>query len=384
MVEALITPKMIEWAIHRVDEDRAELARKLNVKPERIIDWENGSALPTFRQAQELARKLRIPFGYLYLSTPQEEHLPLPDLRTMPAMGSLEPSADFMDVLYDALRKQEWYREYLRQEDASPVPFIGKFSLDDDIDTIAANIRATLDVNDALRQKCSTWEQFLTELVRRAEESRVLILRSGIVGSNVHRKLSVEEFRGFVISDELAPLVFINADDYKTAQIFTLIHELAHLWVGQSGISNPDYRLRSREQRHRVDQLCDGIAAETLVPHEDFCLRWNDLRRLDDNLDSLARKYRVSQFVVLRRAYEFGRVQRDLFLQKYSDLLARTTKKKGDGGGDFGKLLLARNSTTFTSALLVGMSEGRVSPTVAASLLNVKVATLRTVENLLF
>jgi Zn-dependent peptidase ImmA (M78 family)/DNA-binding XRE family transcriptional regulator len=384
MIEALITPKMLEWAIDRVDENYVELARKLNVKPEKINDWEKGYAFPTFRQAQELAKKLKIPFGYLYLDTPQKEDLPLPDLRTVRSTASLRPSVDFMDVLYDSLRKQQWYREYTQQEDASPLPFIGKFSLNDDIDTIAADIRATLDINDDLRQKCSTWEEFLTELVRRAEQSRILILRSGIVGSNTHRKLSVEEFRGFVISDELAPLVFINANDYKTAQIFTLIHELAHLWIGQSGISNPDYKLRSREQRHRIDQLCDGIAAETLVPREDFYLRWNDFYRLDDNLNSLARKYRVSQFVVLRRAYELGKMQRALFLQKYHELLGKTTRKKGDGGGDFRKLLLARNSTTFTNALLVAMSEARVLPTDAAALLNVKVSTLRTIENLLF
>lgn len=384
MVEALITPKMIEWAIDRVDEDYVELARKLNVKPEKINDWKNGYAFPTFRQAQELAKKLKIPFGYLYLDTPQKEDLPLPDLRTVPLTVSLRPSADFIDVLYDSLRKQQWYREYLQQEDASPIPFIGKFSFNDDINTIAANIRATLDINDDLRQKCSTWEEFLTELVRRAEQSRILILRSGIVGSNTHRKLDVEEFRGFVISDELAPLVFINGSDYKTAQIFTLIHELAHLWIGQSGISNPDYKLRSKEQQNRIDQLCDVIAAETLVPSEDFNLRWNDSYRLDDNLDSLARKYRVSQFVVLRRAYELDKIQRELFLQKYHELLERITRKKSDGGGDFRKLLLSRNSSTFTNTLLVAMKEGRVLPTDAAALLNVRVSTLRTIENLLF
>ncbi len=383
MVEAFITPTMISWAMERTHETHIELARKLNIKPEKIAAWESGYARPSIRQAQELAKKLKIPFGYLYLNTPQEEDLPLPDLRTALGTASLKPSPDFLDVLYDALRKQQWYREYLQQEDASTVPFIGKFRLNDDTNTIAVDISETLGIDDDLRQECRTWEQFLTEFIRRAEQARVLVLRSGIVGSNTRRKLDVQEFRGFAISDDLAPLVFINGRDYKTAQIFTLAHELAHLWVGQSGISNPDYRLRSKQQQNSIDQLCDSIAAEVLIPSEDFLLRWDDPYELDDNLGNLARKYRVSKFVVLRRAYEVGKIQRELFLQKYNELLKKTTRKKTDTGGDYYKLVLSRNSSTLTSALVVAASEGRVLPTEAADLLNIRVSKLRAIENFL-
>lgn len=380
MVEAFVTPEMIDWAVERVQETPISLGHKLNVKPEKIAEWISGAKRPSIRQAQELAKKLKIPFGYLYLKTPLKETLPLPDLRTAAGKVSRNPSPDFLDVLYDSFRKQQWYHEYLEQENASNIPFIGKFNLNDDTETIASDISETLSIDDDLRQKCSNWEQFLTEFIRRAEQARVLVLRSGIVGSNTYRKLDVQEFKGFAISDDLAPLIFINGSDYKTAQIFTLAHELAHLWIGQSGVSNPDYRLRSKQQKNKIEQLCDSIAAEVLVPSEDFLLRWTDFYKLDDNLDNLARKYRVSTFVVLRRAYEFDKIQRDLFFSKYYELLEKVTRKKTAEGGDYYNLLLSRNSSTLTSALVIAAGEGRVLPTEAAELLNIRVSKLRAIE----
>lgn len=379
-MEALVTREMISWAIKRSRETPDSVAHKLNVKTEKLIAWERGDTRPSFRQAQVLAKKLRIPFGYLYLSTPPAENLPLPDLRTVAGATPHKPSPDFLDILYDVFRKQEWYRKYLEEENALPVPFVGKFNLDDDPNAIAANIRDTLGIDDKLRQECHSWEEFLKEFVYRAEKARVLVLRSGIVGSNTHRKLDVEEFRGFAISDNLAPLIFINENDFKAAQIFTLAHELVHLWIGMSGVSNPNYMLRSKQQQHIIDQRCDGIAAEILIPGDDFLIRWSDFDGLDDNLNRLSRHYRVSAFVVLRRAHEFDKIPDDTFQTKYQELLARS-KKKGGGGGDYYSLVLSRNSAVLTNSLILAASEGRLLPTEAARLLNIKVAKLNAIES---
>lgn len=383
MTEAFITPALIAWARERSHETVESAARKVKTEPDKLAAWESGRERPSLRQAQDLARKLRIPFGYLYLSHPPEEKLPLPDLRTVAGAPPLKPSPDFLDVLYDVLRKQQWYREYLEGENTPPVPFIGKFKLGDDPKTIAADVRETLGINDDLRQKSQIWGLSLMEFVRKAECARVLVLRSSIVGNNTKRHLDVEEFRGFAISDALAPLVFINSSDAKAAQIFTLAHELAHLWIGQSGISNPDYAQRSSQQQNTIDRQCDSIAAEILVPEDDFALRWNDFNTLADNLGTLAAHYRVSAFVVLRRAYELGKVQTDEYRDQYKELL-RKHRREGDaggGGGNFYLTLLSRNSNTFTTVLMTAAAEGRVPPREAANLLNVRIATLRGIEN---
>lgn len=375
MVEAFVTRELLKWARGRERLTLERAAQLINVKPDRWDSWENGLAHPTFRQAQDIAQKFHIPFGYLFLSAPPSEELPLPDLRTVANRPPSRPSPELFDLLQDVLRKQEWYREYQEDEGASPILFIGRYSVSDDPNQIAANIRDTLGVNEEMRRKARTWEDFLRLLVRQAEDAGVLVLRSGVVGNNPHRSLDVDEFRGFAISDDLAPIVFINAQDWKTAQIFTLVHEVAHLWIGESGISNLDYRRRSSQQQNRIDRLCDQVAAETLVPGEEFLARWLDRNTVQQNLDALATRYRVSQFVVLRRAYENDKLTNDEYRAYYDELQASVRPRGTQGGGDFYANLLARNGRTFTFALLEATAEGRVPYRDAARLLNIKLKT---------
>ncbi|MBN2463642.1 MAG: ImmA/IrrE family metallo-endopeptidase [Dehalococcoidia bacterium] len=377
-LEAFITPQLIRWARERRNLTMSAAAKKMHVNPDKLNDWENSKGHPTFRQAQDLANKLKIPFGYLFLSKPPIESLPLPDLRTIKNETPAQPSPNFLDVLYDAFRKQEWYHEYLEEENTPPIQFVSKFSVKDEPKVIATDITNTLGIDNDLRQMCDNWEQFLLELIRRAEKARILVIRSGIVGSNPLRKLDVNEFRGFAINDNLAPLVFINENDYKTAQIFTIIHELAHLWIGNSGISNLDYR--SKKQSNDIDQFCDHVAAEVLVPSDDFLIAWNDFIRVERNLEKLARRYRVSQFVILRRAYDFNKVDTQQFHDLYDKLLERVTPKKKDGGGHYYKLVLSRNSPTLTKSLMAAASEGRVLPTEVSRLLNIRISKLNTLE----
>ncbi|MBI4296589.1 MAG: ImmA/IrrE family metallo-endopeptidase [Chloroflexi bacterium] len=380
MTEALVTPQLLKWARERRHFSVHTAANKVNVEPHKLDAWEKGQERPTLRQAQSLAQTLNVPFGYLFLSIPPIEKLPLPDFRTVTGTPSSTPSPEFADVLNDALRKQEWYHDYQKSEGAHPIAFIGRFTRKDNAEMVAADIRKALRVNDDMRRHSQNWEQFLSEFVRRVENAGVLVLRSGIVGTNTYRKLDVQEFRGFAISDNLSPLIFINAQDAKAAQIFTLAHELAHLWIGESGISNPDYTKRSSQQQHLLDRFCDQIAAETLVPNQDFLSRWQDKRPLEDNLQILATLYKVSEFVVLRRAYDNDKVSHSEYEARFQKLLDRGRRKLKDGGGDFYRALLVRNSNTLTLTLLSAVSEGRLSHRDAAQLLSVKLKTLIQVQ----
>lgn len=382
-IDAYITPTLITWARERSNYNIQSLSEKIKVKPEKLSAWEKGLEYPTFRQAEDLANKLRIPFGFLFLSNPPEERLPLPDLRTKDGEPPIKPSPDFLDVLYDALRKQQWYHDYLRENEAIPVPFIGRFTSDTSASIIAEDIRRTLGITNELRKKSKTWEGFLTELIHIAENARIVVFRSGVINGNNYRKLNTNEFKGFAISDELAPLVFINEADYKTAQIFTLAHEFAHLWIGKSGISNPEYRGRASAQNNAIERVCDSIAAEILVPGEEFLLRWLDYKKtpIDNALQELAAHYRVSAFVILRRLYELDKITTKTFQGKYNDLLQKTTTKKPSDRGNFYTTLFARNSAVLTSVLVTAANEGRVSPREAAKLLNVRINTLSGIES---
>src|SRR5262249_30123596 len=155
-----------------------------------------------------------------------------------------------------------------------------------DPDIVAADMRDTFGIDDELREEAQSSDQFLRAYVRRVEATGILVLRAGVVESNTHRPLRVDEFRGFVISDELAPLVFINARDAKTAQIFTLTHEIAHLWFGQSGISSP---AEYRGPESATERLCNRVAAESLVPRTVLLRRWDNAADAMLNLQSLAK-----------------------------------------------------------------------------------------------
>jgi Zn-dependent peptidase ImmA (M78 family) len=384
MVEALVTPQLISWARKRADWTPETLAKKMSVSINKINAWENIEKIehPSFSQAIHLSNALHIPLGYLYLNTPPSEKIHLPDLRTISNKSLEKPSPDFIDTLYDAYRKQQWYKEYLEGEGAPKLEIVSKFKITDNPNIIANDIRDTLGINDELRKKTSSWENFLTSLVRHTEQSRILVLRNGIVGNNVRRKLDVNEFRGFAIYDEMAPLVFVNAGDYNNAQIFTLIHEVAHIWIGQSGISNLDFKLKDIQQQHKTDQLCDTIAGEVLVPKGDLVARWGNAKNIQDEIDIMARHFRVSAFVVLRQAYNLELISKKVFSDNFNELFTKIKPKKKDkeSSGDFHKLLLARNSNMFTNTLIAGLSDGSVSPKEASQLLNIKAASLSGIE----
>ena len=379
MSEALISPSVLAWARHRRDLDAADLARKLSVKPEKVKAWESGDGLPTFRQAQRAADALYIPFGYLFLREPPAEKLPIPDLRTVGDKPPRDPSPDFLDLVNDVLTKQQWYREYREAEGADPLPFIGRYGVNDDAETIAADIRDALSIDDDTRRDAAGLDAFLRELILRSEGLGILVMRSGIVGNNTHRPLDVDEFRGFAISDDLAPLVFVNGRDAKAAQIFTLAHEMAHLWIGEGGVSNPDYKLRSDEQGGDVERVSNRVAAETLVQSADFLARWRDDEPIKSNMRRLSRRYKVSNITALRHALNLELVAPKDYWTLYKEMALNAPPAKNNkrgGGGGTALNAISRNGRVFTRAVISSAAEGNLLLGEAARLLDVNVAGL--------
>ena len=193
---------------------------------------------------------------------------------------------------------------------------------------------------------------------------------SGIVGSNAHRKLNPGEFRGFLLSDDFAPVIFINGADTKAAQMFTLAHELAHLWLGESALS--DSRLDTFSSRE-TEMWCNHVAAEILVPLAVLREEYRDDEKLDLALKRHALRFKVSTLVVLRRIYDLGKLDLDEFQSKYKAqhnfLLSRTPTS---GGGNFYSTLKARTSYRFGHALVVSTLEGHTSFTESFRLLGIK------------
>jgi Zn-dependent peptidase ImmA (M78 family)/transcriptional regulator with XRE-family HTH domain len=375
VTEAYLSPNLLRWARERDHLSLEDAAHRTSVAADRFRAWEAGETHPTWRQAQGLAKTLRVPFGYLFLSKPPNERLPLPDLRTIGDGNPATPSIELRDVLKSAVAKQEWYREYQIAEGAPQLPFIGRFSGRRDYTKIAADIRNTIGMDGALRGKAAGPDDFLRTLIGKVEGIGVVVLRSGVVHNNTHRKLDLQEFRGFAISDEIAPLVFINGDDAKVAQVFTLLHELGHLWIGESAISDSDYR--SPLPRNESERLCNQVAAEALVPGEELLAVWDKMATVNVNLQQVSKRFHVSRLVVLRKAVDADLVPRATFQLMFARLIEeRHPKPTSKGGGDFYASVYVRNSRTLTGALLTALAEGRVLYTEAAQLLDVRVGTL--------
>ena len=333
-----------------------------------------------------MAEVLYVPFGYLYLSEPPTLEMPLADFRTSEGQDALNPSPDFLDLLHDVMGKQQWFRDYREAVGLEVLPFVGRFSTKDPAESVADVIRAAVDV-DGARARAGNWEGFLRELARNAERAGIMVLRSGVVGNNNYRPLDIQEFRGFSISDYIAPLIFVNGRDYRGSQIFTLAHEMAHIWAGHGGVSNPDYGLRSERSDSAVDQFCNRVAAETLVPGEDFQSRWApQSSKLEDNMKTLTRHYRVSAMVILRQAHDYNLIPTALYREMFGRLVERVSagEPAGESSGNFYYTLTARNGSAFTEAVVSSAAAGELPSREAADILGVKIRTLPAIAEHLF
>lgn len=343
MVEALVNPRLLTWAREREGLDEGALAAAMKVKPEKVAAWESGELRPSFAQAERWAEVTHTPFGWLFAPEPPEELPSPPDFRTLDGRPH-QPSPAFRDLYADVLFKQDWFRTYRESQGFPRAAFVGSVKPSVAPVELARIIRRAVDVD---RDVAGSVDDVYRGLVTAAENAGIWVLRSGIVGGNTHRTVSVEEFRGFAIADPVVPLVFINARDAITAQLFTLLHELAHLWVGATGVSDPFSTATSP-----IERLCNAAAAEFLVPGEDLAARWNKRAPMEEQCHTLARGFKVSPAVVALRALALSLANRrdvDAFLERQR---ASWRRQKQSSGGNFYVTARTRNGRFFVRAVL--------------------------------
>ncbi len=235
--------------------------RDLTQKFPKLTEWESGERTPTFKQLEDFARATHTPIGFLFLPEPPEEQVPIPHYRTMGDAGVSRPSPDLLDTIFACQQRQEWYRDFAQVTREDPVAFVGSLTTSVPVVEAAEQIRGTL--RFSLGERGQTWSDALRTLVDHAEELGVLVMVSGVVGANTHRELDPEEFRGFSLVDRLAPLVFVNGADTRAAQIFTLAHELVHLFLGETGLDDTDL---GAAPTNPVERWCNQVAAKVFVP----------------------------------------------------------------------------------------------------------------------
>lgn len=358
MVEALVNPSILAWARERAGFAVSEIAKKLDLKQEKVEAWEKGDKKPTFRQAQRFADKTYIPFGYLFLNEPPKEELPIPDLRTIGDHPIGEFSLALKDTIRGSFERLEWYKDFCREQEIPRVNWIGSTSINE-FKSAVTNLNNLL--SNAIGQRPREFHNYYAELRKEIEDLGVLVMRNSVVESNTHRPLNRDEFRGFAISDDYAPVIFINAADTPQAQIFTLMHEFVHLLINESGVSDLSHR-----NENKIEKFCNRVAAEFLVPTNEFTQLWNN--NLDDwkhNLPELASHFHVSHWVIARRALETGFISEQQYWEHYSKILAALKKdkekqKEKDGGPTYYRMVNTRYSKRLANAVASEALSGRM------------------------
>ncbi len=347
-----LNPDVLRWARERAGRSLRDLATAFP----NLDEWERGESIPTLKQLERFAKTVHAPIGYLFLPTPPVESPPIPDFRTIGNAHRDRLSPDLLDTIYVCQQRQEWYHDYARSQGERPLDFVGSATIRDDIAATAARIRRALGFDIQERRDLPTWTEALRRFIEQAESIGILVMCSGVVLNNNRRHLDPDEFRGFAMADDLAPLVFINGADTKAAQMFTLAHELAHIWLGQSAIS--DAQARSTPDTD-IELWCNRVAAEILVPISTLKAEFDDSVDLDVEMKRLARFFKVSTLVILRRFHDAGKLGREAFWEAYDVETRRLQDRPRPPGGDFYLTEAVRVSKRFARALVTSTLEGQ-------------------------
>jgi len=376
--KAFITPNVLKWAresAKMTEETAAAKIPKLTV--EKLKEWEHGTSQPTIRQAQILAKAYKRPFALFFLPEVPRDFQPLQDFRKS---GSKELTTSSIFIIREIQQKQAWISDVYMENNEEKLPFVGRFSIKDNPKFVANDILATLNVNPAKYKS----DNPIREWINAAESNGIFVSRTSFIHSRM--KLDSEELQGFAIADPFAPFIFINSDDWNAPQLFTLVHELAHIWIAATGISNGiEPELVNRNKFNPIELFCNEVAANALIPSEVILNIDREVFRNSQEIFKVAKNLGVSSFAFLVRALnlqlvsnsEYNTLKRQAEID-YQAFLKREAEKKAalklrqkekPGGPNPYLLRLNKNSRLFTQVVLDALRSGFVQPTQASFLL---------------
>ena len=314
-VTVSITPEILKWIIQKVQ------FQDVNSSVYELLNkWLSGEKEPTFNQVEDMSKKTNIPFGYFFLDKPPVEECKIVEYRTVNSVNLQEPSRNLIDVLDMMSDVQEWMIDYLKDNGYEPIDYIGRGKLLT-ASEIAYDIRKELGLNLNWYKSSKNVADSFKYLRECCENKGIMVMMSGTVGSNTRRKLDVDEFRAFTLVNEYAPLVFINTCDSENGKLFSLLHEIAHIWLGEDSFYNEQYG--NSVNVSKLEQICNAVAAEILVPNVVFVEKWSEISGTDlEKIETLAKFFKCSRYVVTRKACDNGNIGKD----KYNEIVKLLVK----------------------------------------------------------
>ena len=298
-VNVNIQPAIISWALSQTSEEK--LGTKL---VDNIKHWLDGTKSPTFNQIEDFSKKSHIPLGYFFLQTPPIEQISLLEYRTLDSIQLTNPSRNLIDTIHDMEAVQEWMVNYRKEWNYDTISIVGSLKGITDISVIADTIRKDLGLNIEWYKDCGNPSEAFNKVRGLLEECGIVVMMNGIVGKNTHRALDVNEFRAFAMVNEWAPLIFINGADSAGGRLFSLFHELVHLWIGENDLYN-DTKYSANGIKP-IEVTCNAVAGALMVPKTVFLEKWSNNTNDDihEKIKELARMFRCSSSVIARRALD--------------------------------------------------------------------------------
>ena len=358
-----VNQDVLLWAINESQKDLAEIKDKYP----KIDEWIEGSAEPTLRQLENLANYLKIPFGYMFLQRPPKDSSFKVEFRSI---NNKAPhiSKNLKDTLHEMDSRKSWMSEYRRNLGWEKLDIISEFNANVNEQTtcekIAQCAKDILKIDSEWFAAQSTYEKAYTFLREKLENAGVMVMQNGTVGFDNHRKLDLSEFRAFMLYDEIAPLIFINAADATSGKIFSLIHEYIHILFQQEDILLNSDATEIKENEQRINK----ITAEFLMPADVVTTKWEETtsRTETEHIESLAKLFKVSNYALSIRLAELGIISRNMvsyFAQRANN------SKHGGSGGDFYATYYSRMSKSFLYSVINQAEAGNLSYTYAYKLL---------------
>ena len=358
-VSVKVNPTILNWLMQK--------AQQGNVGSS-VIDlikkWISGEKEPTFSQIETVSKKTSIPFGYFFLEKPPVEECKIVDFRTVDSISIQNPSRDLIDTVDLMCSVQEWMSEYNKDNGVSGYTFVGSIKTTDDVIHTAKTIRKELNLNLNWFEDFRNAREAFNSLRNTIADLGVIVMMNGIVGNNTHRTLNVSEFRAFALTDPYAPLIFINSRDADNGKLFSLLHELVHVWIGKDNFYNDVYGLSQKVSKE--EQFCNAVAAEILVPDFIFIDEWSKQTGSNETIIyELEKKFICSSFTLLRKAFNTRRIEKaefnrllNLFKGQFEAMLNQK-QEKISGGGDFYRTLATKWDRKVIQAMYSGVQSGR-------------------------
>ena len=296
---------------------------------------------PTYNQLVDLSKYIRVPFGYLLIQTPVVEDLPLLEYRTIDTESILNPSRELVDTIYDMERKQDWLRNKFIEEGIEPLSYVGVFENKTDINykVIVNKIRETFSLSKEWYKETTSRFTSFNLLRNKLSQKGITVMQNGIALNNTHRPLDLNEFRAFTLVDEYAPLIFINTLDTNNGKTFSLLNEVAHVFLGINSLYNDDFQ-QTEKDINATEIICNKIAGELIAPTEIFINLWNftyfDEQDLYTKVMNIADYFKVSKLVVAKKAFD----QKYINQTQYNEIAQivknefdkRKNRRRGPGG----------------------------------------------------